>query len=293
MNYRVHHVTRYDYVEPVSIGYNRAHLTPRTCAHQECVQSALRVDPVPAVVGQKRADYFGNESVYFTVQTPHTALEITVESEVCITPMLPPDAAATLPWEEVCSQVARDRTRTTLEAYQFCFPSRNVPPLPALADYAAPSFPPGQPLLVGTVDLMHRIHQEFKYDPEATSVSTPLHEVLANRHGVCQDFAHLQIGCLRALGLPARYVSGYILSSSAETEQQLVGADASHAWLAVYEPNFGWIDVDPTNDMLPSSEHITLAWGRDYDEVSPLRGVILGGGRQTLTVGVKVTRLDA
>lgn len=290
MNYRVSHTTHYEYGEPVSISYHKAHLTPRTCAYQRCSASAFEVAPEPTVFGRRRVDFFGNESICFTIQEPHTDLRIHVESEVEIIPVLPSDPESTPAWESVRDRLRLERTPEALDACQYVFDSHYVKTAPELAAYAAPSFPAGRPILAAAMDLMWRIYHEFSYDPSATSIATPLDEVLANRRGVCQDFAHLQIGCMRSIGLPARYVSGYILASSNETEQHLVGAQASHAWLSVYVPGSGWIDVDPTNNMLPRSEHITLAWSRDYDEVSPVRGVILGGGRQELTVNVNVVR---
>jgi transglutaminase-like putative cysteine protease len=293
MIYRVTHVTRYEYADPVAICYNRAHLIPRSCAHQRRLRSELRVTPTPAVTGQRRTDYHGNEISYFTVQTPHTVMEITAVSDVELTPMLPPDPARTPAWEETRDLVRTRRTRDMLDAYEFTFSSRYIKPFRELAEYARACFPPGRPVLEAAVDLMRRIHAEFAYDPGATHVATPLEEVLQNRRGVCQDFAHLMIGCLRELGLPARYVSGYILPHSDEKDLHLVGAQASHAWLALFVPEAGWIDLDPTNNMIPSTEHITLAWGADYDEVSPLRGVLLGGGQQWLDVDVRVTRVEA
>ncbi len=174
------------------------------------------------------------------------------------------------------------------DAYSFVFDSPYVPRDEALADYAAPSFPPGRPLLAAVFDLTTRIHREFRYDPRATTVATPMRKVLARRAGVCQDFAHLQLGCLRALGLAARYVSGYLVTEPPPGKARLVGADASHAWLSVFCPAWGWIDCDPTNDQVPGDRHVTLAWGRDYDDVCPVRGIVLGGGRSTLKVSVDV-----
>jgi transglutaminase-like putative cysteine protease len=178
-----------------------------------------------------------------------------------------------------------------LEAYQFVFPSTYVPFLEELAAYANPSFAAGRPLLAAVLELSERIHRDFRFDVLATNVATPLREVLARRCGVCQDFAHLQIGCLRALGLAARYVSGYLLTRPPPGEPRLVGGDASHAWLSVYYPALGWIDVDPTNNLVPSDQHITLAWGRDYEDVSPIKGVLLGGGEQGVSVGVDVIEI--
>jgi transglutaminase-like putative cysteine protease len=182
-----------------------------------------------------------------------------------------------------------DRSAEGLEACQFAFDSSSIKVNAELASYAVPSFAPGRPLLEAALDLTGRIHRDFRYDPSATSLATPLEEVLALRRGVCQDFAHLQIGCLRSLGLSARYVSGYLHTVPPAGSARLVGADASHAWVSLYCPGLGWIDLDPTNDMIPQEMHIVLAWGRDYDDVSPIKGVNLGGGRQSVRVAVSVT----
>jgi transglutaminase-like putative cysteine protease len=184
--------------------------------------------------------------------------------------------------------VASDRSPTILDAYQFVFDSRYIQCGADLARYAAPSFDAGRPLLEVVQDLTRRIHTDFRYDQQATTLATPLRDVLENRRGVCQDFAHLQIGCLRSMGVPARYVSGYLRTRPNLERPPAVGAHASHAWLSVFCPDFGWIDVDPTNDLIPSDTHITLAWGRDYDDVSPIKGVILGGGHHTVAVAVDV-----
>jgi transglutaminase-like putative cysteine protease len=178
-----------------------------------------------------------------------------------------------------------------LEALEFTFASDAAPFLAEAADYAAPSFPPGRPFLAGARDLISRIHREFRYDTKATDVATTVAEALAMRRGVCQDFAHVGLSCLRSLGLPARYVSGYLLTRPADGKEKLIGADASHAWLAVYVPEVGWVDLDPTNDLVVSDEHITLAWGRDYADVSPVSGVMFGGGEHRVAVAVDVTAI--
>jgi len=288
VRYRITHLTRYRYQAQVPIGHTRVCLAPRRTPIQEPIRAQLEVVPAPAYISQRVEDYYGNEVRYFSVQSPHTALEITSQSEVEIAAMPTPDLAASLPWEHVRDLLRRAETPTLLDAYQFTFPSDSVAIGGALRDYATKSFSPARPVLVAAADLMARIHRDFAYDPQATTVATPIHEVLQNRRGVCQDFAHLQIGCLRALGLAARYVSGYIAPKRSASGVAFVGAQASHAWLALYSPGQDWIDLDPTNNMIPSTDHITLAWGRDYDEVAPVRGVILGGGRQDLDVAVTV-----
>jgi transglutaminase-like putative cysteine protease len=241
-------------------------------------------------VSSKRLDYFGNPSVYFTVQQPHEKLTVRAISELQVTTGMAPDPKASPPWESVRDRLPNDRSAAALDAYQFAFDSTYVRRAPQLADYALSSFAARRPLLDAVLDLTRRIYTDFKYDQQATMVGTPILEVLKNRRGVCQDFSHLQIGCLRSLGLAARYVSGYLFTN-AEHDDALRGADASHAWLSVYCPVTGWIDVDPTNNLIPSNKHIVIAWGRDYDDVSPVKGVILGGGQHSVSVAVDVVRL--
>jgi transglutaminase-like putative cysteine protease len=198
-------------------------------------------------------------------------------------------------WEDVRQYFAETRWGQDADsaAAEFLFPSPMVPHTPALREYASASFAPDTPIVEAAIALMTRIHEEFEFDPDATHVTTSVETVLEIRRGVCQDFAHLMIGCLRALGLPARYVSGYLLTEPPEGQERLIGADASHAWVALYIPEYGWLALDPTNDMVPGDKHIMLAWGRDFGDVSPLRGVILGGGEHKVDVGVTVTPLEA
>ncbi len=288
MQYRISHVTKYKYDSRVPMGFNRACLTPRRCAYQECLRWTLDVQPVPAVLSHQTRDYYGNDVTFFNVQEPHDTLTITALSEVRLTPVLTPDPEATPPWEQVRDNLRFARTNEMLDAYQFAFDTEDLEVSDSLRDYALASFPPGMPVLAGTMDLMTRIYTDFAYDPHATTISTPVEEVLRNRRGVCQDFAHVQIACLRALGLAARYVSGYISPVRADSGVEFVGSQASHAWLSVHVPGHGWVDVDPTNNVVPSIEHITLAWGLDFKEVSPVRGVVLGGGAQHLSVAVQV-----
>jgi transglutaminase-like putative cysteine protease len=286
MLYHVTHTTTYDYSEPVSLCHNALHLKPRCCPRQLCHHVELSVKPEPEQV-QNQLDYFGNPITLFAIQEPHTRLLLRAESWVEVTPAEPLDAASTPPWELVRDSLRSDRSPAALEAHQYVFESRYVPRSDELLEYAQPSFPPQRPIAQAALDLTRRIHADFRYDPRATTVATPVHEVLTRRRGVCQDFAHLQIACLRAVGLPARYVSGYLVTTP-RGQARLTGADASHAWVSVYAANAGWIDFDPTNNRIPSDTHVTLAWGRDYDDVSPVRGVILGGGHSTLEVAVDV-----
>ena len=287
MTYRVMHTTTYFYGKLVSLCHNLVHLTPRSGGRQTCRRNELEVTPAPTLV-REQVDYFGNRMTYFTVEEPHDRLTVRATSAVEVTPSAPPAAVATPPWESVRQLLEQDRGPEALDAYQFVFDSPYVKASPELAGYAAPSFPPDRPVLEAALDLMRRIHQDFRYDATATTLTTPVQEVLELRRGVCQDFAHLQIGCLRSLGLAARYLSGYLRTQPPPGQPPLVGADASHAWLSVYCPGHGWVDLDPTNDQVPSAKYILLAWGRDYDDVSPIKGVNLGGGRHSVTVGVDV-----
>lgn len=287
MYYKVSHQSSYEYSEPVSLCQNLAHLTPRDTAEQRCLKTRLLIHPDPAVVSS-RVDYFGNLATFFTVQEPHQQLLVQVDHLVEVTPRPALEPAETPPWEEVRDGIAADRSAAGRDAFQFVFGSRFAEPSAELTRYAAASFPAGRPLLEAVIDLTRRIHRDFLYDPRATTVSTPLHEVFAHRRGVCQDFAHLEIACLRGLGLPARYISGYLATTPASGQPRLVGADASHAWVSVYVPTAGWIDVDPTNNQVPCERHVLLAWGRDFDDVSPIKGVILGGGEHQINVAVDV-----
>ena len=287
MIYEITHVTDYYYSSNVSLCHNLAHLTARDCPWQTCLTHELQISS-PLAVSINRTDYFGNLVTFFTVQEPHRRLEITAINRVEVHPRASPEPAATPPWEAVAQAVGTGQGAEALDACQFMCDSHYVKRAPALRDYAAPSFSPGRPLLEAVVDLTRRIFTEFRFDSTARNFDTPLTELLEVRSGVCQDFSHFQIGCLRTLGLAARYVSGYLLTTSPGSQSRLLGADMSHAWVAIFCPGVGWIDLDPTNNLLCRDEHITLAWGRDYDDVSPLKGVILGGGRHSIRVGVDV-----
>jgi transglutaminase-like putative cysteine protease len=252
------------------------------------------IKPAPARI-ERRLDYFGNQVAFFNVQEGHHKLTVTAMSRVQVTPFQPPAAAVTPTWEQVRDRLMAERMPAGLEDLQFLYDSPAVTSSAELAAYAVESFPPNRPWLEGVFDLTRRIHRDFVYDPRATTINTPLAEVLSQRRGVCQDFAHLAIGCLRSLGLPARYVSGYLQTVPPPGQPRMVGADASHAWLSVWCPETGWIDIDPTNDQVPSTRHVTLAWGRDYTDVCPIRGVFLGGGGEhhiSVSVDVQPLRGD-
>jgi transglutaminase-like putative cysteine protease len=288
VTYRVTHVTTYRYEEPASVCHNELRLTPRSGGRQRTRRSQLRVDPTPSVLAPQ-VDFFGNQVHFVALHEPHRQLTVTAKSDVDVEASSPPDASPA--WDAVRNRLRADHDSDVLAAYQFAFESPYVQIDPAVVAWTEPSFPAGRPLVDAVLALTHRIHDEFAYDRDATSVATPVAQVLRERRGVCQDFAHLEIACLRALGLAARYVSGYILTTPPEGATRLVGADASHAWLSVWLGDTGWLDVDPTNDLVPGDQHVTVAWGRDYGDVSPLRGVVLGGGEHTMTVAVDVSPL--
>jgi transglutaminase-like putative cysteine protease len=290
--YRIEHVTRYTHSGGVSTSQHVAYLTPRTLPRQVVLWHEIAIDPAPASE-LRRIDYFGNAVDQFTILTPYEELTVAGRSFVKVTAApLPIAPDASMPWDAVRESLRYRRGEPYLDAAEFSHASPFAATAPELAAFALTSFTPGRPLLEASADLMHRIHEEFDFDPKSTTVATPVTRVLAQRRGVCQDFAHLQIGCLRSLGLAARYISGYLLTEPPAGQPRLVGADASHAWLAVWCPDAGWVDLDPTNDVLPSERHVTLAWGRDYGDVSPLRGVVLGGGGHSLRVGVSVIPLS-
>ncbi len=284
--YQVTHTTRYRYSLPVSLCHNEAFLVPRDDRHQQCVSTQLQIDPTPAVQ-QARKDFFGNIGVYFAIQRAHTTLQVTAASVVEVSP--PPKSDAPehgIPWEE-----ARQRFLNDPLARPFILDSQQISVHPRWAKYARGSFRPGRPLVEAADDLMRRIHADFAYEPGFTTVSTPVEAVYEHRRGVCQDFAHFAIACLRSLGLAARYVSGYLQTQPPPGRARLVGADASHAWFSVLVPDGGWIDFDPTNNLRPAEQHVTLAWARDYSDIPPLRGVIIGGGANTMEVAVDVLPL--
>lgn len=288
VRYQIEHLTRYTYSSRVSTSQHLAYLSPRVLPHQRLLRHSIAIDPEP-LENLEREDYFGNRVRQFTVLAPHRSLSVTGQSLVEVGEVSAPvDPARSPAWENVSARLAYKRAAPPHEAHQFAYRSPYVTGSPEIETYARRSFAAGRPLLAAALDLMHRIHEEFTFDPSATTITTPVSRVLDDRHGVCQDFAHLQIACLRTLGLPARYVSGYLLTDPPKGQARLVGADASHAWLSVHCPAHGWVDLDPTNDVIADKRHITVAWGRDYGDVSPLRGVILGGAEHRLEVGVSV-----
>jgi transglutaminase-like putative cysteine protease len=290
MRYRVCHVTRYRYSDPVSLCHSMAYLKPRDLPHQICLASQVRVDPWPAVA-RDHTDYFGNRVSYFAIQQSHSHLDVTAQSEVEVLTRALPDPGTTAPWELALERIRTGRDEALIDAHIFTLGSAMVPLSTSALDYARPSFTPGRPLLEAATDLMGRIYKDYEYDPQFSSVATPLDEVMQHRRGVCQDFAHLGLACVRSLGLAARYVSGYLETLPPPGQVKLQGSDASHAWFSVFIPDLGWVDFDPTNDQIPGEQHITTAVGRDYQDVTPVRGVFYGGGTHELTIAVDVNRI--
>ncbi|MEZ5272473.1 MAG: transglutaminase family protein [Ilumatobacteraceae bacterium] len=291
--FRVSHRTEYAYGLPMADGFTSVHLTPRDTAHQAVLAAELRIDPEPDEL-DRVLDEFGNEVVLFAVHTPHATLVLHSLIEVDVTVPLP--VVDDPPWEAVVALAAEARGDVALEIGPYLAHTEQTPLVGGTAGLASltdPEFTPGRGVADATSGLCHRIHQEFRFDPGFTDVTTPLATVLAERRGVCQDFAHVTVAALRSVGLPARYVSGYIETAPPPGQPKLTGVDASHAWCAVWAGPHGWLDLDPTNDQMPPLRHVTLGWGRDYHDVPPVRGVVIGaGGDQTLTVAVDVTALD-
>ena len=290
MKMSAQHVTTYLYSEPVSICHTEVHLSPRNVPGQKLLSFELEIRPEPDFL-HSRTDYFGNSTTYFAIHEPHQTLTVEAMSELEIEIEEPPCPELTPAWERVREQVRDAIDEECFLASEFLYRS----PLIAhgcgtaagasreFAAYARTSFGKDRPVQDAAFDLCRRIFKDFKYDPRATTISTPVAEVLKLRAGVCQDFAHVMIACLRSIGLPARYVSGYLKSG-----ENTRGAEASHAWCSVFCPGFGWLDFDPTNDTIPHGEHVTLAFGRDYSDVTPVKGVALGGGEQIINVSVGV-----
>jgi transglutaminase-like putative cysteine protease len=287
MRYDVRHQTTYRYGLPVSISHHVLHLLPRNAPHQAVHDANIAVKPQPTIRSDGH-DYFGNGVTFLTIQEQHQELVIEARSRVEVTAPVHCAPEQTLPWEHVFQHLESSASVDSLATLQFAFHSPYTQHSSDLAAYARESFVPGRPLLAAALDLNRRIHREFRYDSKATTVATPVDDVFRLRRGVCQDFAHFGLACLRALALPARYVSGYLLTRPPPGGVKLVGSDASHAWISVWCPEAGWVDLDPTNDTIVGDEHITLAWGRDYGDISPINGVIFGGGEHSIDVAVDV-----
>jgi transglutaminase-like putative cysteine protease len=290
--YKIVHTTHYYYSEPVSICHTIVRLVPRSFDKQVCRKSAISITPQPGAV-KEYEDFFGNKLLYFAIQQEHKQLTVTVSSEVEKTghDNAGMNLYAAVPWEEARALV-RQSTHGWLDVQQYIAETAFTASSPAIKAYAEMSFTAGRPLLDAARDLMQRIYHDFEFRPGFTTIATPLSEVMKARKGVCQDFAHLAIACVRSLGLPARYISGYLETVAPPGKEKLAGADASHAWFAVYIPYLGWVDFDPTNNQLPASQHITACWGRDYADIAPLKGVIVNSGPHQLSVSVDVRRIQ-
>lgn len=287
MNYTITHQTTYEYDAPVTVCHNYAMLAPRSGSRALCHSHRLVVRPTPSV-SARRTDYFGNALQVFSIEQNHRKLVVTAKSKVTVSMQVLPTAAETEPWEDVVAWMA-DRKPGWFDASPFTFASPRIPEYPDFGAFARESFTPRRPVVEALLDLTGRIHRDFAYDNDATSVDTPVTEAFRIRRGVCQDFAHVQIGCLRSLGIPARYVSGYLRTLPPPGKPRLSGADESHAWVAAWGgPSVGWVELDPTNGAACTSDQIPVAWGRDYGDVVPMKGIILGGGGNRLTVAVDV-----
>jgi len=287
MRYKVTHTTDYVYQDSVSLSYNEARLLPVSTRYQTCFKRQLKITPEP-VYYREYHDYFGNQASHFCIDEPHQQMTVITSSEIDVLVREMPDLASAMPWEKVLLQMKQDTSQRLFAAREFCFDSPLITVTPEIRDYARVSFLPGRPFLEAVYDLMHRIYTEFSYDPSFTNVTTPLHEVLLHKRGVCQDFAHIAIACVRSMGLPAAYISGYLETLPPPGKPKLVGSDASHAWFSVYDPDSGWVEFDPTNDQIPLKQYINVAYGRDYQDVTPLKGVLFGGGSNQLSVSVDV-----
>lgn len=285
MRYRVEHLTTYAYAEPVDLASHMLHLTPRAQPGQTVLSASLRATPEPSRVTNSD-DHFGNHVTWMFLDRPHERFEVAVEAVVEVAFPPPPPAASTPPWEQVAAAL-RSGAGGCWQAAEFSFDSPLAPADRAAGLYARPSFPPGRPVLEGLLDLNARIRRDFDFRTDVTTIVTPVARVLAQRAGVCQDFTHVMVAGLRALGLSARYVSGYLRTRPPPGKEARRGADQSHAWVGAWlGAEHGWVDLDPTNNLVVRDEHVVLAWGRDYGDISPVRGVILGGGEHSVTVAV-------
>ncbi|MBE9606417.1 transglutaminase family protein [Acetobacteraceae bacterium H6797] len=281
MIWQLRHMTTYAYGTPVDMATHMLHLSPRHLPWQRVISESINSAPAPAHVSQG-VDHFGNRVTWIFIDRPHDRFEVESRAEIEVQFPAPPHAHQTMAWEKVASQAMHDA-----EAAEFALPSPMLQESLPARDYAAPSFPPGRPILEALLELNGRINRDFAFRAGVTSINTTVEQVLQNRAGVCQDFSQLMISGLRGLGIPARYASGYIRTRPPPGGIKRRGADQSHAWVSAWlGPGYGWVDLDPTNDVIVSDEHVVLGWGRDFGDVSPLRGVILGGGRHSLTVAV-------
>ncbi len=291
MLYRIIHTTEYTYAGAISLCHNIAMLIPRDTEKQLRKKTTINISPEPDVI-REYEDFFGNKVLYFAIQHQHKKLSVTVTNEIekQIQPAPAISLYGNIAWEAARLQLFEPNT-DYIESRQF-IPETSMTTIDdQITWYALQSFSPNRPVFEAAKDLMHRIFRDFKFDPDFSTVSTPVTEVMRLKRGVCQDFAHLAIACLRSIGLPARYVSGYIETLPPPGKEKLVGVDASHAWFSIFIPNLGWMDFDPTNNQIPGDQHITIGWGRDYSDITPLKGIILSSGSHKLRVSVDVRRI--
>lgn len=292
MKFRIRHVTTYRYAQTVNLSQNHARLTPVQTATQACMRSKLEVFPTPEFQ-YDFVDHFDNKVTVFELFSAHKEMKVIATSDV----ELFPDTSATLftahiPWEHVREQLNKPVDRTTITASLFTLPTALTQFTPSMQAYALQSFSANRSIVDACQDLMERIFTEFTFDPSFSTISTPITAVFEHKRGVCQDFAHFTLACIRSLGLAAKYVSGYIETLPPPGQEKLEGADATHAWISVFVPGTGWIDYDPTNNLRPHDQHVTVATGRDFADITPIKGVVYGGGSQTLEVAVDMKRLE-
>jgi transglutaminase-like putative cysteine protease len=290
VKYTIQHKTAYTYLEPVSLCHNIARLVPRNTGEQICKNTSIQITPQPDRINEYE-DFFGNKVIYFSIEKEHYELTVHVTSEVerNVSGQIKMHMYGNATLEDLNREMQNPKM-DSMDIKQYIFDTPMTGWNEDILKYALKSFPPGKSVFEGAEDLTQRIYKDFEYKPGYTTIATPLSEVMKDRKGVCQDFAHLAISCMRSMGLPARYVSGYIETLSPEGVEKLIGTDASHAWFSVYIPDMGWTDFDPTNNCLVSDQHITIGWGRDYADIAPLEGIILSSGSHELTVSVDVKR---
>lgn len=292
ITYKITHTTTYSYEDPVAVCHNYVMLTPREDGSAQCHSHRLIVRPTPPI-SSKHRDFFGNTVHGFSIEENHKQLVVTSSSRVTVAPPNPPEDLQTEPWERVADRLADRSDPQWLSVCPFLFDSPRIRRSPTFLAFAQESFGPQVPILAALRDLTQRVNKHFKYDTQATTVSTPTEDAFRSGRGVCQDYAQVQLACLRSLGIPARYVSGYLRTNPPPGKPRLIGSDQSHAWVAAYcGSELGWVDVDPTNRCFCSIDHVTVAWGRDYGDVVPMKGVFLGGGRHTLQVSVDVCPVE-
>lgn len=292
MKYRIRHYTEYDYQDTVSICCNRLCLTPINLPEQQCISSDITITPNPDEINH-RTDFFGNKLAFFSIYQEHKKLRINASSVVNIETRLNAERAysSSIRWQDVKPQILSN-PQYAQDVIQYLLPSLYVPQSDIIKEFAADCFQEGVTLWDATNRLMKKIFTTIEFKPGFTTVNTPVETVIKIKKGVCQDLAHLMIACLRNTGIPARYVSGYLETVPPPGKEKLVGADASHAWVSVYFPDIGWVEFDPTNNLLPAYKHITVAFGRDYQDVAPIKGIVFSSGKQHLTVKVDVERIS-